>query len=88
MISKQDLVIAEEAQTILKMVTEALYTHRGKNFGNARDVRNLVDKIVLIHADRVAREMDKLTNEEKDTITLDDCVRLKSFAEYSEIIPE
>ena len=88
MISKQDLVIAEEAQTILKMVTEALYTHRGKNFGNARDVRNLVDKIVLIHADRVASEMDKLTNEEKDTITLDDCVRLKSFAEYSEIIPE
>lgn len=88
MISNQGLMITEEAKVFLKTVTEAIYKTRDKNFGNARDMRNLVDKLVLLHADRVATNMDELTEDDKDTITLDDCQRLKKFAEYTAIIPE
>ena len=49
-----------------KLLTE-LYENRDENFGNARDVRNIFEKAVARHSDRVAA-MDAPTRE--DLLTL------------------
>ncbi len=47
-----------EAQEYAKKLFSDLYEHRGPNFGNARDVRNIFENVIGIHADRVASDPD------------------------------
>lgn len=52
---------------LLKYFTE-LYFDRGENFGNARTVRNLFERVIQKQADRLA-VADSFTNEELECIT-------------------
>ncbi|MCD7760628.1 MAG: AAA family ATPase [Clostridiales bacterium] len=50
---------------------QTLYDERDENFGNARDVRNLFEKLVSIQSDRVA-QLEHPTREDLMTITCAD----------------
>ncbi|MCD7754350.1 MAG: AAA family ATPase [Clostridiales bacterium] len=50
---------------------QTLYDERDENFGNARDVRNLFEKLVSIQSDRVA-QLEQPTREDLMTITCAD----------------
>ncbi|MCC8129661.1 MAG: AAA family ATPase [Clostridiales bacterium] len=50
---------------------QTLYDERDENFGNARDVRNLFEKLVSIQSDRVA-QLEQPTREDLMTITCGD----------------
>ena len=50
---------------------DQLYENRDANFGNARDVRNLFEKLVAIQSDRVA-QMENPSREDLMAITLAD----------------
>ena len=55
----------------MKEHLDELYEDRDRNFGNARDVRNLFEKIVANQANRVAG-LENPTDEDICTITTDD----------------
>ncbi|MCD8382870.1 MAG: AAA family ATPase [Clostridiales bacterium] len=50
---------------------QTLYDERDENFGNARDVRNLFEKLVSVQSDRVA-QLEQPTREDLMTITCAD----------------
>lgn len=54
MCRKNQYVPSEEAVKYAKAYFETLYETRDKNFGNARDVRNIFENLVSVHSDRVA----------------------------------
>ncbi len=66
--------IADEAETVLKGEIERLWQQRGPDFANARDVRNLFERVVASQANRVSGS-SKITTELLTTITAAD-VRL------------
>ena len=68
---RSDYGLSEEAAARLKDYLEELYQHRDQNFGNARDVRNLFEKLVAAQANRVAA-LPSPTDEEILTITAED----------------
>ena len=68
---RSDYRLSEEAAERLKDYLEELYQHRDQNFGNARDVRNLFEKLVAAQANRVAA-LPSPTDEEILTITAED----------------
>jgi hypothetical protein len=43
-----------EAQTKLRTVIDTLYENRTDNFANARSVRNFFEKMLTVHANRMA----------------------------------
>jgi SpoVK/Ycf46/Vps4 family AAA+-type ATPase len=47
--------VASEAEPILKGVMERLWQQRASDFANARDVRNLFERVVAMQANRVSR---------------------------------
>ena len=55
----------------MKEHLQELYEDRDDNFGNARDVRNLFEKIVANQADRVAK-LESPTDEDILTVTVED----------------
>ncbi len=71
MVERSDYRLSEEAAEGLKKHLEALYQHRDQNFGNARDVRNLFEKLVAAQANRVAG-IAAPTDEELLTVTARD----------------
>ena len=71
MVDRGDYRLSEEAAAELKEHLEALYQHRDQNFGNARDVRNLFEKLVAAQANRVAG-ISAPTDEELLTVTAQD----------------
>ena len=70
-VKRNDYKLNEAAQAAVKEHLEELYEDRDKNFGNARDVRNLFEKIVTNQADRVAG-LENPTDEDICTITVED----------------
>ncbi len=63
--------IDPQAKTVLQMYFDRAYKTRDKNFGNARDVRNLFEQIVTSQSKRVVKQPD-ISNEELMVIKLDD----------------
>lgn len=55
MCKKNGYILSQEAQKWAEEDFQDLYENRDENFGNARDVRNLFEKAVARHSDRVAR---------------------------------
>ncbi|MGI5889188.1 MAG: AAA family ATPase [Oscillospiraceae bacterium] len=70
-VKKGNYTITEKAQAQVKDYLQTLYLTRGENFGNARDVRNLFEKIIAKQANRVVGIKDP-TNEQITTITEED----------------
>ena len=56
MCEQNKYTLTVEAQEYAKKLFGDLYEGRGPNFGNARDVRNIFENVVGIHADRVAAD--------------------------------
>jgi len=67
-VERSDYHLSDEAAEQVKSYLQELYDLRDENFGNARDVRNLFEKIVAKQANRVAVIEDP-TDEEILTIT-------------------
>ena len=67
-VKRNDYRLSEEAVGFVKEHLTELYEDRDDNFGNARDVRNLFEKIVANQANRVAG-MDSPTTDDILTIT-------------------
>ena len=70
-VNRNDYKLDEAAEAAVKDHLQELYEDRDGNFGNARDVRNLFEKIVAAQADRVAGLEDP-TDEDICTITVED----------------
>jgi SpoVK/Ycf46/Vps4 family AAA+-type ATPase len=51
---KHEYTLADGAAEKIKEILDTMYATRDGNFGNARDVRNLFEDIVAVHADRVS----------------------------------
>lgn len=68
---KNDYSISDSAKAEIMNYLQILYENRDGNFGNARDVRNLFEKIVENQASRVIN-LDSLSNEDFTMITIDD----------------
>ncbi|MBC8232963.1 AAA family ATPase, partial [bacterium] len=56
MLQKQELTFSDEMEVSLQQVVEGLYATRDETFGNAGEMRNLVDALIRQHHTRVARE--------------------------------
>ena len=63
MCQKNGYQLTPEAERWARADFQALYDHRDENFGNAREVRNLFEKAVARHSDRVA-QLDSPTREQ------------------------
>ena len=70
-VNRNDYKLDEAAEEAVKDHLQELYEDRDENFGNARDVRNLFEKIVAAQADRVAG-LENPTDEDICTITVED----------------
>ena len=58
MCQKNSYKLTVEAQEYAKKLFADLYENRGPNFGNARDVRNIFENVIGVHADRIAADPD------------------------------
>ena len=67
MCKKNGYVLNAEAEEHVKKHLNDLYDMRDDNFGNARDVRNLFENVVSVHADRVAA-MESPTKDDLMTV--------------------
>jgi len=54
LLEKNKYVLDDETSDYVKKLLEDMYENRGANFGNARDVRNIFEKVVSAQANRVA----------------------------------
>ena len=70
-VKRSDYKLSEEAGETARRYLARLYETRDDNFGNARDVRNLFERIVANQADRVAG-LEAPTDEDILTITAGD----------------
>ena len=70
-VKRNDYRLDEAAEAAVKDHLQELYEDRDGSFGNARDVRNLFEKIVAAQADRVAG-LKSPTDEDISTITVED----------------
>ena len=70
-VKRSDYKLSEEAGEAARRHLARLYEARDDNFGNARDVRNLFERIVANQADRVAG-LEAPTDEDILTITAGD----------------
>jgi len=68
---KQGYTLTQEAESWMAKDLLNLYESRDENFGNARDVRNLFEKAVSRHSNRVAA-MDSPTKENLMELRLED----------------
>ena len=66
MCSSNNYRITDEAKTKAAQYFASLAAHKGKNFGNARDVRNYFEKAIAKQASRIVR----LQSPSKDEVVL------------------
>jgi AAA+ superfamily predicted ATPase len=71
MAHQNQYLLNDDAMANLGLLCHALYTLRDRNFGNGRVVRNLFEKTLGNHADRIVEE-NELTREVLSTITAED----------------
>jgi SpoVK/Ycf46/Vps4 family AAA+-type ATPase len=70
---EKNFTITKDAEDKVTRYFEFLYNSKNKNFGNARTARNLFEEAVQLQSARLAMsDIDKLTDAEMQTITLDD----------------
>ena len=84
-VDRSDYRLDEAAASAVKDHLQELYEERDANFGNARDVRNLFEKIVSAQADRVARLEDP-TDEDISTITVEDLKELMDVPDRKSVV--
>ena len=70
-VKRNDYRLDDAAEAAVKDHLQELYEDRDGNFGNARDVRNLFEKIIAAQADRVAG-LENPSDEDISTITVED----------------
>ena len=70
-LEKNDYKISQNAKKIIQNYFISLYENRDENFGNARDVRNLFEKIVTVQANRIVNILNP-SNDDIVTITAED----------------
>ena len=68
---RNSYILSEEAKAKAKALLEEAYATRDENFGNAREVRNLFEKLVACQSDRVAA-MEAPTKDDLMVITGED----------------
>lgn len=78
-IRKNDYKVTDDATKMLAKYLEYIYQNRDKNFGNARDVRNLFEKIVEKQANRIVA-INNPTIDDIQTITKADFPEFLYFA--------
>ncbi len=61
-----------QAEEYARELFDRLYAERDRNFGNGRDVRNLFERLLARHADRIATLEGDVTVDELTTFTLED----------------
>lgn len=52
---KNEYTLGEGARERVSILLDLMYLTRNDNFGNARDVRNMFEDIIAVHADRVSK---------------------------------
>lgn len=78
MLHQEHLIPDEEAASYLRNYLQFLFEHRDKYFGNAREVRNIIEKAVKNQRVRLASVLrDDRTPEMIKTLTLKDLEELK-----------
>lgn len=70
-LQKNDYKLSQKAKALIQTSLNILYKNRDDNFGNARDVRNLFEKIVAEQANRIV-SIPNPTNDDIITITAED----------------
>ena len=73
---KYQYTMTEEAETAVMNEIVRLESSKGENFANAREVRNLFEKIITNQASRVA-DLEDVTEETLTLITAEDLVDLE-----------
>lgn len=71
MCKKNEYILSPEASEKAQKLLYRLYEQRDENFGNARDVRNLFEKAVSMHSDRIA-SIENPSKEELMTLRAED----------------
>jgi hypothetical protein len=72
MCKKNGYVLADDTREIAVKYFDELYANRDENFGNARDVRNLFEDIVVRQADRLSEAEGEPDKDALMTITTAD----------------
>ena len=72
-VEKYEYIVDDEAIAIVKEAIHNNYMSKDEQFGNARFVRNLFEKILANQANRLAKE-GKLSSDELRKITSQDCM--------------
>ena len=75
---KHEYTLTDDAKTLVRERLAGMYALRDDNFGNARDVRNLFEHIVALHADRVSA-MEAPTREELASVVVEDIEKLSDL---------
>jgi SpoVK/Ycf46/Vps4 family AAA+-type ATPase len=71
MCEKHEYALSEYARKSAETLLADMYAARGENFGNARDVRNLFENVISVHADRVSG-IEAPTREELRSVSAED----------------
>lgn len=71
---KFDYRLTHDADALLKEALHDKVEHKQKDFGNAREVRNLFEKVVEAQSDRL-QSMDDMTKEDMSKLTVEDIKR-------------
>ena len=72
---KQQYVLSEDAQKMLKEHFKSIYKLRNEQFGNGRYVRNLFEKIVMEQSNRIGSNIENIEKEDLSLITEGDVSR-------------
>lgn len=80
--TKSDFVILEDAKEKLSDTFELLYSKKDQGFGNARVVRNLFEKCVQNHANRIIK-LKEISNETLKNFTEEDIPEPKQTMEQA-----
>ena len=75
---KNEFVVSERAKAKIREVIQEEESHKDQNFGNARFVRNLFEKIITEQAGRLTKE-ENITNEKLTKIEEEDVVAVLSY---------
>lgn len=71
LIKKNDYILDAATHSMLRDFFSDMYNQRGTNFGNGRDVRNFFEKLIVVQANRLAKQPTK-SNRDLMTISLKD----------------
>ena len=80
---KYQYKLTEEAENAVREKIISLEAAKGENFANAREVRNLFEKIITNQASRVA-ELESVDEEVLTTITIEDLEDLEDSQDQAE----